>query len=191
MRELEVDYQLFVEKEMATHSSTLAWKIPWMEEPHRLESMGSQTVGHDWELSVASSISLLMTNFHQCRMLNTWSISIAMALSVWQKAKHSTDQQWKCHRWHQYSSIARCIQSVRINRRPCPIGGVPGGTVIMNPPANAGHTRQAVSIPELGRFPGKGHGNPLQYSCLENPMDRGICWGTVHRVIKHQTGLCG
>ena len=36
-----------LEKEMATHSSTLAWKIPWMEEPDRLQSMGSQTVGHD------------------------------------------------------------------------------------------------------------------------------------------------
>jgi len=47
MRELEVDYQVFVEKEMATHSSTLAWKIPWMEEPHRLQSMGSQRVRHD------------------------------------------------------------------------------------------------------------------------------------------------
>ena len=47
MRELEVDYQLFVEKEMATHSSTLAWKIPWMEKPHRLQSMGSQRVRHD------------------------------------------------------------------------------------------------------------------------------------------------
>ena len=47
MRELEVDYQLFVEKEMATHSSTLAWKIPWMEKPHRLQSMGSQRVGHN------------------------------------------------------------------------------------------------------------------------------------------------
>ena len=47
MRELEVDYQLFVEKEMATHSSTLAWKSPWMEKPHRLQSMGSQRVRHD------------------------------------------------------------------------------------------------------------------------------------------------
>ena len=37
-----------LEKEMATHSSTLAWKIPWMEEPGRLQSMGSQRVGHDW-----------------------------------------------------------------------------------------------------------------------------------------------
>ena len=112
-----------------------------------------------------------------------------MSLSVWQKEKHVTDQYWKCHRWHQCSSIARCIQSVRINRRPCPIGGVPGRMVIMNLPANARDAREEVSIPELGSFPGKGHGNPLQYSCLENPMDRGVYWATVHRVIKHQTGL--
>ena len=37
-------------------------------------------------------------------------------------------------------------------------------------------------IPRLGRLPGGGHGDPLQYSCLENPMDRGACWATVHRV---------
>ena len=42
-----LEKQLNVEKEMATHSSTLAWKIPWMEEPGRLQSMGSQRVGHD------------------------------------------------------------------------------------------------------------------------------------------------
>ena len=191
MRELEVDYQLFVEKEMATHSSTLAWKIPWMEKPHRLQSMGSQRVRHDWALWVASSIKVCWWQTSISPECWTHDISIALALSVWQKEKHSTDQHRKCHRMHQYSSVARCTQSFRINRRPCPIGGVPSGTVIMNPPANAGDTREAGSIPELGRFPGIGHGNPLQYSCLGNPMDRGICWATVHRVIKHQTGLCG
>ena len=44
--------KLFVEKEMATHSSTLAWKIPWTEEPGRLQSMGSKRVGHDWTTSL-------------------------------------------------------------------------------------------------------------------------------------------
>ena len=43
------------------------------------------------------------------------------------------------------------------------------------------------SIPESGRSPGGGHGNPLQYSCLENPMDRGAWWATVHVVTKSQT----
>jgi len=46
--------------------------------------------------------------------------------------------------------------------------------------ANAGDIRAAGSIPGLGRSPGEGHGNPLQYSCLENPMDRGAWWVTVH-----------
>ena len=45
--------------------------------------------------------------------------------------------------------------------------------VVKNPPANAGNTRDVCSIPELERSPGGRHGNPLQYSCLENPMDTG------------------
>ena len=46
--------------------------------------------------------------------------------------------------------------------------------VVKNPPANAGDLRDAGSVPGLGRSPGEGRGNPLQYSCLENPMDRGL-----------------
>ena len=61
--------------------------------------------------------------------------------------------------------------------------------VVKNPPANAGDVRDASSIPGLGRSPGEGHGNPLQYSCLENPMDRGAWWDTVHGVAKSQTRL--
>ena len=45
-----------LEKEMATHSSTLAWKVPWMEEPGRLQLMGSERVGHDWATSLSSSL---------------------------------------------------------------------------------------------------------------------------------------
>ena len=47
---------------------------------------------------------------------------------------------------------------------------------IKNPPVNAGDTRDSGSIPGSRRSPGGGHGNPLQYSCLENPMDRGFWW---------------
>ena len=56
-----------------------------------------------------------------------------------------------------------------------------------NPPANAGDIRAVGSVPGSGRFPGGGNGNPLQYSCLENPMDRGDWWATVHRVAESQT----
>ena len=55
------------------------------------------------------------------------------------------------------------------------------------PPANAGDIRDAGLIPELGRFPGGGYGNPLQYPCLENPMDRGAWWAIVRGVAKSGT----
>ena len=51
--------------------------------------------------------------------------------------------------------------------------------VVKNLPANVGDIRDAGSVPGLGRSPGGGHGNPLQYSCLENPMDRGAWLATV------------
>ena len=113
-----------LEKEMATHSSILAWKIPWMVEPGRLQSMESQRVGPD------SATSL--------------SLSGASQLAL----------------------------------------------VVKNPPANAGVLRDPGLIPWWWRSPGGGNGNPLQYSCLENPTDRGAWWATVHGVAKSRTQLC-
>ena len=56
--------------------------------------------------------------------------------------------------------------------------------MVKNPPADARDIRDAGSNPGLGRSPGGGNGNPLQYSCLENPMDRESWWVTVHGVAK-------
>ena len=56
--------------------------------------------------------------------------------------------------------------------------------VVKNPPANAG---DSGSIPGSGRYPGGGRGHPLQYSCLEKPMDREAWWATVHKVAKSWT----
>ena len=109
-----------LEKEMAIHSSTLAWKIPWTEKPGRLQSMGSQRVGHDW-------VTLTFI----------------------------------------------------------------GGSVVKkkNSPANAGTLGHTGLIPESGRSPGEGNGNPLQCSCLENPMDREAWQATTHGVKKSRTRL--
>ena len=60
----------------------------------------------------------------------------------------------------------------------------PGGTVVKNPPVNAG---DASSIPGSGKSPGEGNGNPLQYYCLENPMDRRDWQAIVHGVAKSRT----
>ena len=97
-----------LEKEMAIHSSTIAWKIPWTEEPGWLQFTGSQRVGHDGETSLSLSFT-------------------------WESA------------------------------------------------CNAGRPRFS---PGLGRSPGEGNGNPLQYSCLENPMDRGAWRAAVYGVVK-------
>ena len=71
-------------------------------------------------------------------------------------------------------------------------------TVVKNSPANSGDMRDPGSIPGSGRSPGGGHGNPLQYSCLKNPVDRGALWATVHgiaqsnmtKVMRMRTCIC-
>ena len=62
--------------------------------------------------------------------------------------------------------------------------GFPGGSEVKASACNAG---DPGSIPGMGRSPGEGNGDPLQYSCLENPMDRGAWWATVHGVTKSRT----
>ena len=62
-------------------------------------------------------------------------------------------------------------------------------SVVKNLPAKAGDKRDVGSVPGSGRSPGEGHGNPLQYSCLENPMDKGAWRAIVHRVTQSQTWL--
>ena len=61
--------------------------------------------------------------------------------------------------------------------------------VVKNLPANAGDVKGTGSIPGSERFPGGGNGSPPQYSCVENPMDRGAWWATIHRVTKSRTRL--
>ena len=109
-----------LEKEMAAHSSTLAWKIPWTEERGKLQYMGSRVVGHDWVTS--------------------------------------------------------------LTRRK----GFPGGSEDKESACNA---EDLGSTPELGRSPGVGYGYLLKYSCLENSMDRGLFWATLHDVTKSWTWL--
>ena len=111
-----------LEKDMATHSSVLAWRIPGTGEPGGLPSMGSHRVGHDWsDLATAAAC------------------------------------------------ICICIV------------GFPGGSVVKNSPANAG---DIGSIPGLGKSPGGEKSNPLQYSCPENPINRGAWKATVHEVTR-------
>ena len=74
----------------------------------------------------------------------------------------------------------------------CPhlyLGASQVALVIKNLPASAGDARDSSAIPGSGKSPGVGNGTPFQYSCLENFMDRGAWWATVHGVAKSQTPM--
>ena len=78
-----------------------------------------------------------------------------------------------------YPLLILCIKKITIDNLD-----FPGGSVVKNPSAS---TEDLGSIPGLRRFLGEGNGNPLQYSCLENAMDRGAWWATVHGVSESRT----
>ena len=67
--------------------------------------------------------------------------------------------------------------------------GFPSSSVVKNLPASAGDAEDVDQIPGLGKSPGRGNGNPFQYSCLKNPMNRGVGWATVYGVTKSQIRL--
>ena len=71
----------------------------------------------------------------------------------------------------------------------CHLGGFPGGTSSKEPTCQCRREKRRGFNPWVRKSPGQGHGNPLQYSCLENPMDRGAWWATVHGVTKSWTQL--
>ena len=147
---------LFIREGNGTHSSTLAWKIPWTEEPGRLQSMGLRRVGHDG----ATSLSLFTFHFYALEK---------------EMATHSSVLAWRIpgmgsHRVrHDWSDLAVAVAYHLYL-------GFPGGSEGKESVCNAGDTG---SIPGLGWSPGEGNGCPLQYSWLENSMDRGAWWATV------------
>ena len=156
---------------MATHSSTLARKIPWMEEPGRLQSMGSQRVRHDW-----------VTSLHSVRSIHTLSLDKEMATHsstfAWRITwKGEPGMPWSMglqrvgHDWSDWASKQASLTADR---------SFPDSSVGKESTCNAG---DPSSIPRSGRSPGEGKGYPLQYSGLENSTDY------VHGVAKSWTWL--
>ena len=96
-----------------------------------------------------------------------------------------------CSQASQWQSTEACgFPPDTVNKGgPSAFLGFSGGSVGKESGCNAGDAEDTSLIPRSGRSPGGGHGNPLQYSCLENPMDRGAWWVTVHGVAKRQTRL--
>ena len=88
---------------------------------------------------------------------------------------------WGCKEWDMTQQLNTYINNVCI--------GLPLWLSSKESTCNAGDAGDICWIPGLGKFPGGGHGNPLKYSCLENPMDRGAWQATVHKVTKSRTPL--
>ena len=150
------------------------WKIPqpavWRPltlQRDEQESLSSQASGTCLQEKNITKHAIKI----QVRMLS----SVTVSTLTWGKDRLFSSHSL-CNYW-----IFRIKQTLRSCR------GFPGGSVVKNPPANAGDAGDTGSIPGSGRFPRGGNGNPLQQSCLENPMDRGAWWATVHGVAKSQT----
>ena len=156
---------------MVPHSSTLTWKIPWMEEPGGLQSMQSLRAGHDW----AASLSLF-TFMHWRKWQPTPVFSpgesqgrgSVVGWCLWGRTESDT---WLSSS----SSMLRWASHVAL--------------VVKNLPANTGRCKRNRFDPWVGKIPWRRHGNPLQYSCLENPMDRGAWRAADHGVAQNWTWL--
>ena len=143
---------------MATHSSTLAWKIPWMEEPGRLQSMRSQRVGHNW----ATSLSLSCIGEGNGNPLQCSCLENPRGGGAWWAAVCGVAQRRTRLKWLSSSSSIICWVTDRkcgflvsifflsiLSSRILPLGFL-GGPVVENPRANAG-TQDKDSIPDLER----------------------------------------
>ena len=142
-----------VEKAMVPHSSTLAWKIPWTEEPGRLQSMRSLRIGHDWVTSL-----WLFTFMHWRRKWQPTPVflpgeSHGQRGLVGCRLRGRTESDTTGVTWQQQQEVV---------------------LVVKNPLDNVGDIRDVSSVPRSGRSPGGWHGNPLQNSYLENAMDRRV-----------------
>ena len=89
----------YLEKEMATHSSTLAWKIPWTEEAGRLQSMGPQRVGHDWATSLHSLHSLHTLSLEKEMATHSTCLENPMDRGAWQAMVHGVAEIWTLLKW--------------------------------------------------------------------------------------------
>ena len=160
-----------LEEEMATHSTILVWRIPWTEETGRLRCMGLERVRHNWSDSAHMHKTYLwpyvdQTNIHYSKKSHVlgWPIYIIL-ISI------------PCNILLGDFYFVFILDFSRLKEivifpfaQSKATSGFPHSLVGKESACNAG---DLGLIPRSGRSPGEGNGNPLQYSCLENPMGRG------------------
>ena len=187
---------------MATYSSTLAWKIPWAEEPGRLQSIGSRRVGHDWATSFSlSCIGEGNGNPLQCSCLENprdreawWAAVYGVAQSQTRLKRLGSSSSSCCccflnlpeSDWFQ--TCTDCLtprQHLQNISGPWAEGTKSRIEAIPLPKLQQPQCFQEININSIG----EGNGNPLQCSCLENPRDGGAWWAAVYGVAQSQTRL--
>ena len=116
----------------------------------------------------------VIPNYHQDKFLN---LSLLQHPYLHKRLQFLPPESYWRIKWvnttKALKTVCVCVQRVRHKYQLV--------LVVKNPPANAGDIRDTGSIPGSGKSPGEGNGNPLQYSCLENPTERGAWWATVHQ----------
>ena len=172
MRETQVQslgWEDPLEEEMATCSGILAWKIPWTEEPGRLQSMGSQKVRHYWATEHTHTHTHTHTKSHYK--------SIRSKRILFEQVPGVSDGQGSlvcCSPWgHKESDMTERLNWTELNRKM----------------SNEYEVEIDQALQMARDFTGEGNGTPLQYSCLENLMDGGVWWATVHGVAQSRTRL--
>ena len=145
-----------------------------------LERSAGEGIGYPLQYSWASLVAQLVKN--PPAIQETWVRSWVGKIP-WRRERLPTPVFWpgEFHRLYNPWGHQESDTTERLS-----LSLFPGGSVVKNPLANARDTGDLGSIPEWGRSPGRGNGNPLQYSCLKNPMDRGAWWATVHGIDKSQ-----
>ena len=190
-----LDWEDPLENEMAIYSSTLAWEIPWMENPGRLQSMGSQRVGHDWATSLhfksfqSSPIlwdpmdcSLPSSSVHgilQERILDRVVMPSSTDLPDPGTESTSLRLHWRVlyHQRHLWRPESQFSYTCWENEFSKLLGG-------SDDKESAWRAEDLSLIPGSRRSPGEGKGYPLHYSGLENSMDRGA-WSMESPRVRH------
>ena len=160
---------------MAPHSSTLAWKIPWTEEPGRLQSMGSLRVGHDW----ATSLSLF-TFMHWRRKWQPTPVFLPGESQGWGSLVG-------CRLWDHRESDTTEVTSQQQHQQA--VWRIPRWLSAIESACKWKGQRRSEFDPWVEKVHWGGNGNPLQYSCLDNAMDRGAWQATVNGITESRTRL--
>ena len=180
-----------LEKGMGSHSSILAWRNPWTEEPGGLQSIVSQRVGHDWS-DLACNLQF-QGRFIPISSRPFLRPVVAYVMNPWRRVWQTTPVatlQYSClenpmDRGAWRATVHSVTKSWTRLKLLSTQSSVPG--------LICSHFLEAISqtCGSLLWTHGGGCGKPLQYSCLENPMDRGAWRATVHSVTKSRTWLKG